>query len=57
MEDSEVMAFHRMIFVSVLSFQYHPKNDVSPDMDDLIIARSLAIADRALVLYSDHLSR
>lgn len=45
--------FKRLIFSAVLSFQYHPRNEVKPDDDEVVIERCLDITEQAAAAFND----
>lgn len=53
MSDDDLV-FARLIFCSVLSIQYHPRNAVPPEDDLLIIRRCLRIANLAVHDFREH---
>jgi hypothetical protein len=48
--------FRRIIFMSVLSMQYHPRNEIPPEGDALIIERCLRIAALAGFAFDEYFS-
>jgi hypothetical protein len=50
MDDNQLL----FIFTSVLSMQYHPRNNVLPEDDVVVIQRCLQIAEKANTAFSNH---
>jgi hypothetical protein len=46
--------FLKLIFIGVLSMQYHPRNEILPADDDKVIERCLLIAEKAHIAFSHH---
>lgn len=48
--------FLRLLFISILSFQYHPRNNVPPDLDIETINRALVISCQAADRFNQFLA-
>jgi hypothetical protein len=48
---SDMSDFERLIFISLLGIQYHPRNDITPEDDDAVIARCIAVTKKAFFAY------
>lgn len=51
MTDDELV-YRRLMFMSLLSMQYHPRNQVAPADDPEIIQRCLNITDLAVLAFN-----
>lgn len=47
MSPEEYMSLRRLCYISLLSITFRPDVESSPEYDEIVIARCLAISDRA----------
>jgi hypothetical protein len=53
MPAEELCYFRRLVFISVLSMQFHPRNDPADQVDELIDF-ALSVSERSAIAYQRH---